>query len=150
MDIKLLNRKNLRPLLKLIDQRDNLQDALDKIHAQIDAVFHGSLASIVAPAKAKRGRKPGSKGPRKAKVAVKASTAKAKAPARRAPRGSLKKKILAELKAAGDKGISAKELSTKLKVPNQNIHVWFNSTGTKMKEIQKVGRGHWVLKSNPA
>lgn len=154
MDIKLLNRKNLRPLLKLIDQRDNLQEALDKIHAQIDAVFQGGIAGLVAPTKAKRGRKPGAKAPRKAKAVTKvdapAKAAKAGAPIRRAPRGSLKKKILAELQAAGAKGASAKDLSKKLKVPNQNIHVWFNSTGNKMKEIQKVGRGHWVLKGTPA
>lgn len=134
MDIKLLNRQNLRPLLKLLDKRDKLQEMLDKVHAQIEAAFHGAAAAPAA--KARRGRKPKTAAvPRVAKVGA----------GKRAPRGSIKKKILAELKAAGAAGASAKELAAKLKVPNQNIHVWFNSTGNKMKEIKKVGRGHWVL-----
>lgn len=173
MDIKLLNSQKLRPLLKLIDQRDTLQAALEKIHAQIEAAFLGSAPAVKAKrkarggakvAKAPRGRKATAKKaapkaakaekPVKAAKAVKApkapkapKAAKAVKAGGRSARGGMKTKILAALKSAGAKGVSAKELASALKVPNQNIHVWFNSTGSKIEAIEKIGRGQWALKA---
>lgn len=177
MDIKLLNSQKLRPLLKLIDQRDTLQAALEKIHAQIEAAFLGTAPAAKAGRKPRRGKAKVAKAPRgrkatakkaapkaakagkpvKAAKAVKAPKAAkpAKAPKAakavkaggRSARGGMKTKILAALKSAGSKGVSAKELASALKVPNQNIHVWFNSTGSKIEAIEKIGRGQWALKA---
>ena len=60
--------------------------------------------------------------------------------------GRLKARILAALKSAGDKGVAVKELSAKLGVKNQNVHVWFSSTGKKLGTIQRVGAGRYRLK----
>ncbi len=177
MDIKLLNSQKLRPLLKLIDKRDALQATLEKIHAQIEAAFAGSAPAPKAGRKPRRGKAKVAKAPRGRKAAVKKAApkagktakavkapkaAKAAKPAKapkaakavkaggRSARGGMKKKILAALKSAGSLGVSAKELASSLKVPNQNIHVWFNSTGSKIDGIVKAGRGHWVLKEAPA
>jgi predicted transcriptional regulator of viral defense system len=61
-------------------------------------------------------------------------------------RGALKARILAALRTAGDKGVAVKELSAKLGVKNQNVHVWFSSTGKKLGTIQRVGAGRYRLK----
>ncbi len=66
---------------------------------------------------------------------------------RRGKRGALKEKILTALKAAGDKGVAVKELSAKLGVKNQNVHVWFSSTGKKLGTIQRIGEGRYRLKA---
>jgi predicted transcriptional regulator of viral defense system len=39
-----------------------------------------------------------------------------------------------------------KELSSKLGVKNQNVHVWFSSTGKKLGTIQRIGAGRYRLK----
>jgi predicted transcriptional regulator of viral defense system len=61
-------------------------------------------------------------------------------------RGALKARILAALRAAGEKGVAVKDLSAKLGVKNQNVHVWFSSTGKKLGTIQRVGAGRYRLK----
>jgi predicted transcriptional regulator of viral defense system len=50
------------------------------------------------------------------------------------------------LRTAGDKGVAVKELSAKLGVKNQNVHVWFSSTGKKLGTIQRIGAGRYRLK----
>lgn len=59
-------------------------------------------------------------------------------------RGALKEFILKELQAAGKAGVAVKELSERLGVKNQNIHVWFSSTGKSL-GARKVGRGRYAL-----
>jgi len=49
--------------------------------------------------------------------------------------------ILEGLKAAGDAGISVKDLAAKLGLKRRGIHTWLNTTGKKMKEIQKPAKG---------
>ena len=61
-------------------------------------------------------------------------------------RGALKARILASLRTAGDKGVAVKDLSAKLGVKNQNVHVWFSSTGKKLGTIQRIGAGRYRLK----
>ena len=55
-------------------------------------------------------------------------------------RGALKDSILAELQKAGGAGLAIKDLSAALGVKGQNLHVWFSSTGRKVKGITKVVR----------
>jgi uncharacterized protein YjcR len=58
-------------------------------------------------------------------------------------RGMLKQEILSNLAQAGEKGMSVRELSTKLGMRSQNIHVWFSSTGKKVPGLQKIGEGRY-------
>jgi len=124
MDISKINSSVLRSLIKLIEKRDALVSSLAKVDAEIAKVY--SLQSA-----------PSSKGPKLVKV--KAS--------RRGRRGALKAKILAALRAAGDKGVAVKDLSKKLGVKNQNVHVWFSSTGKKLGNIHKISAGRYRIKA---
>jgi len=69
----------------------------------------------------------------------------AKAAKKRGKRGALKESVLAALKEAGKKGTSVKELSSKLGVKNQNLHVWFHTAGKTIKGLKRSGPGQWVL-----
>jgi hypothetical protein len=61
-------------------------------------------------------------------------------------RGELKQNILRALSSAGGKGLTIRQLSDKLKVPNANLYVWFNSTGKNVPGIRKIGVAHYRLK----
>ena len=58
-------------------------------------------------------------------------------------RGMLKQQILFNLSQAGEKGMTVRELSLKLGIPNQNIHVWFSSTGKRVSGLSKIGEAHY-------
>lgn len=125
MDITKINSGILRGWLKLIEKRDSLLKELQSLEKAIAKVGSGKIS-------APRGRRK--------KAGAKVSRRKS---GRR--RGALKAKILAALKAAGDKGVAVKDLSKKLAVKNQNIHVWFSSTGRKL-GIQRIAAGRYRLK----
>ncbi len=61
------------------------------------------------------------------------------------PRGGLKARIIRALRAAGDKGVTVKDLAGKLRKSYGNISVWFHTTGKAMKEIKKVAPGKFAL-----
>lgn len=164
MDTANINTATLRDLLKLTEKRDALLGELKKIEADISRTASGRTAvpaaSPAAP-KAKRKtrrRRKNAAAPKvaaaptapKAAKAVKAPEAKkaAKATTRKSSgkRGALKSRILSALSDAGAKGVTVKDLSKDLGVKSQNIHVWFSSTGKKLKEIQKLGPGAYRLK----
>jgi hypothetical protein len=42
------------------------------------------------------------------------------------------------------------DLSKKIGVKNANVHVWFSSTGKKLPEIKRVGKGHFKLAEKKA
>ena len=54
-------------------------------------------------------------------------------------------KILKLLKTAGAKGISTKEIASRLGMKVQNVHVWFSFKGRKLSALQKVGQARWTL-----
>lgn len=161
MDISKINTSHLLGLLKLTEKRDALVEELKKIESAIAGAF-GLGTPAAAPVK--RGRKKGAKAKTKTKVKVAAPTPasaaaaapaapkakrKAKASSRKSggKRGALKDKILSALREAGAKGVSVKDLSKSLGVKNQNLHVWFSSTGKNLGTIQKVGSGRYRLKA---
>lgn len=129
MAISQLSTSVLKNILKLTEQRESLLSEIAKIENQIEALYAGGAVS----AKATRSRG--------------AKTAKASGSKSSGRRGALKEAILAALKASGDKGISVKELSEKLGVKAQNVHVWFSSTGRKLGTIQKLSAGRYRLKA---
>ena len=64
---------------------------------------------------------------------------------RRAKRGALKEKILRALRAAGSKGATIQELSSKLRVRTANLYVWFNGTGRNVPGLKKIGAAKYRL-----
>lgn len=136
MDVSKINTTVLRNLLSLTKRRDAVLRELSKIESAIADAYAGGKAAVVAAVGGTTGKRRG----RPAKVAVEGGSAP------RGKRGALKGKILAALKESGDKGVSVKELSKQLKVKNQNVHVWFSSTGKKLGTIQKIGAGRYRLK----
>lgn len=125
MDISKLKTADLRSMVSLLGKRESLEKELSQINSKIETILGGGSVSS---------RKTGGK--RKATRTRKGKSGR---------RGALKESILAALKAAGPEGLGAKELSTSLNVPNQNIHVWFSSTGKKIPGLRKTEDKRWVL-----
>jgi hypothetical protein len=147
MDISKISTSVLESLIKLTKKREALLEELQSVEAELSAAYSGEkpAAKVGRPAKVKSVGRPAGK---KTKAAAPAAPA-AKVPALSKSlgrRGALKGKIIAALRAAGDKGIAVKDLSKKIGVKNQNVHVWFSSTGKKLGVIQKVGAGSYRLK----
>ena len=137
MDLSKINTSILESLIKLTKKRDVLLDELKKLDAAIASAYSGGKSEAGAVRRRKgKGRKRSAAAPAAARTAVPAS----------GRRGALKARILAALRTAGDKGVAVKELSAKLGVKNQNVHVWFSSTGKKLGTIQRVGAGRYRLK----
>lgn len=153
MDTAHINKTTLRNLLKLTEKRDALREELKKVESAIGSTLSGrtseSAETKAAPKtrrKKRRGRKTAAakastasaapKAPKATKTAKKTSTRKTGG-----KRGALKSRVLSALRKAGSSGISVKELSKKLGVKSQNIHVWFSSTGKNLSEVEKVSPG---------
>ena len=134
MNLTNINTGALRNLIKLTERKESLLAEIEKIENQLASLLTGKA---VRTSGKRRGR-PAKKG--KVAKAVKAGRS-----AKRAPRGTLKKKIFAALKAAGEAGLKVTDLSKKIGVKNANVHVWFSSTGKKLPEIKRVGKGHFKL-----
>lgn len=148
MDISSINTAKLKSLLKLTEVRDAIAAELQKVEEAIASVFSGSSAPAKTGPKPgkRRGRKPG----KKAAAVAAASDVKPAAPAKKAAkksgrRGAMKDQILSILKEAGAKGASVKDISSKLGVKTQNVHVWFSTTG-KTAGVKKVSPGVYRLK----
>ena len=60
------------------------------------------------------------------------------------PRGGLKGRIIRALRAAGDRGVTVKELAGRLEKSYGNISVWFHTTGKGVKEVKKVAPGKFA------
>ena len=125
MTLTNLNSSSLRSLIKLTERKEALVTAIAKIDAELSTLISGTPASATGSAP----------------VAKKSKGA----PAKRAKRGALKTKIFAALKAAGEAGLKVPELSKKIGVKSQNVHVWFSSTGKKLPEIKRIGKGQFKL-----
>ena len=132
MDLSKFNTSILESLIKLTKKRDILLDQLKKLDAAITSVYSGGKAE---PAIVRRRR---STGRRRSAPAAETKMVKDSEAQTAGRRGALKARILTALRAAGDKGVAVKELSAKLGVKNQNVHVWFSSTGKKLGTIQRV------------
>ena len=140
MNITNISSNALKNLIKLTKRKEGLLNEIQKIESQLASLITGKPARTTGkrrgrPAKAKKAGRP----------AKAAKATKARSSAKRAPRGQIKKKILAALKAAGDAGMKVTDLSKKIGVKNANVHVWFSSTGKKLPEIKRVGKGHFKL-----
>lgn len=135
MNLTNISSTALKNLIKLTQRKEGLVREIEKIEQQLASLITGKAVRATG----KRRGRPAKKG-----GAVK-KKAGARGTAKRAPRGAIKKKIIAALKAAGDAGMKVTDLSKKIGVKNANVHVWFSSTGSKLPEIKKVGKGHYKL-----
>lgn len=146
MDITQLNPSTLRKLAELAEKKTTLLEQIGKIDAELTSIASGksavSKASAPAPKTgAKRGRKPAAAKEAKPAKAPKA----AKAPKTSGKRVKLKEPILELLRQAGENGLAIKEIAGAVGVPNQNVSVWFSSTGKKLPGIKRGDDGRWRM-----
>ena len=140
MDLSKITTSTLEALVKLTKKRDTIVKELRRIEAAITGAYSGRK-SEPAPGRRRRGR-----GRRRSLPVATRARKLSGAQATGGRRGALKARILASLRTAGDKGVAVKDLSAKLGVKNQNVHVWFSSTGKKLGTIQRIGAGRYRLK----
>ncbi len=155
MDFTKINPEVVREFLKLSEARESLMQEVAGIDSQIAALSNGKLPrgrkAAAAPAdKApgkRRGRKPGSKNAPKTDSNDVAAAPKAKRGRKpgSGKRGAMKEQITALLGKAGPEGMAVKDISETLGVKNQNVHVWFSTTGKKVDGISKVGEARYAM-----
>ena len=58
--------------------------------------------------------------------------------------GALKDAVIGLVTAGGKAGVTVEEIAAKLGVKAPGIHVWFSTTGKKVKQIKKIGRGKYA------
>jgi hypothetical protein len=140
MDLSKITTSTLEALVKLTKKRDALLGDLRRIEATMASLYSGRKPEPSV------GRRRKGKGFRRAAPLTGVKATRISAAQAGGRRGALKARILTALRAAGDKGVAVKELSSKLGVKNQNVHVWFSSTGKKLGTIQRIGAGRYRLK----
>ena len=124
--------------------------------ANIHAWFHSTAKSIPSIVKVTGGhyRLEGKSAPAapSAKPAAKTTPApKTKAaPSKNkkgkgAKRGELSEKVLKSLEAAGEKGLTIKDLAAKTGAKYRNVAVWFVTTGKNFPKIKKIAPAHFKL-----
>lgn len=147
MSLSNLSTAGLEKLIALVKKREDLQAEIANIEQQLSAALGETTSAPVAKAPgAKRGRRKGStvKAAPVAKEAPKAAAAPAARSAKKGKRGALKEAVLAALSSAGPAGLGVKDLSNQLGVKNQNLHVWFSTTGKTVKGLKKTKAGTWA------
>ena len=131
----------LEQLLSLTKRKAALQAELEAIQRQIAAAFTGEKERPVVveieettPKAPRKTRKPRAKKPGKAPESSPASGE------------STKDRVIAVLQSAGKDGMSVADVAEKLGVKKNTLNVWFYTTGKKVKEIKKVGRGRFAAR----
>ncbi len=115
--------------------------------ANIHAWFHSTGKGIPGLTKISGGHyrlKEGAPSPAPAKTASKSKGLGSKKP-KGSKRGELSKNIIGALEAAGDKGLTIKELAEKIGAKYRNVSVWFVTTGKNYPKVKKVGAAHYKL-----
>jgi hypothetical protein len=62
-------------------------------------------------------------------------------------RGALAEKVLSELKKGGSKGVSVRDLASKIGANYRNIYIWFATTGKKNPKIKRIAPATYRLES---
>lgn len=117
-----------RELGDLVHKLGGLRDA---IVSETGSAFSAVTSTLTGGPRRRQRRSAKSPSPRKGR--------------RRATRGSLREKVLAELQSAGRGGVTVQELADKLGTKPVNIHSWIHSTGKGVAGLKKVGRGRYAL-----
>jgi hypothetical protein len=119
-----ISSANLRKMVKLSERKEALMSQIQELDRR--------MASLQQPTQEE------SEG-QSSRVKNFAHVAGNKRGKRRTQRGALKAKIVGALRAAGQRGLTIRELSEKLRVKPANLYVWFNGTGRKTKGVKKLG-----------
>lgn len=125
MNIALLTSADLKRLAELLEQKESLQAQLEKVTAALDQFESGKPVTSV------KGR-PGGK------------AAQPAGKTKRAARGAVKAAIMDLIQAAGESGVTVKDIAAKLGVSYNRVFTWFYNTGSKIKEIKKAGPGRYA------
>ena len=149
MSLNNITSAELRQLISIVERKERLQEELREIESKLSTHL-SPRPTTRATRTPRRTRK--SRAVRVNKQSLEVKTPKADGqqaesePGQR--RGALKESILAALQKEGKVGLAIKDLSTALGVKAQNLHVWFSSTGRKVKGITKVSAGRWAYEGN--
>ena len=149
MSLNNITSAELKQLISIVERKERVQEELREIESKLSK--HLSPEPATSTARTPRGtRKSRSVRVSKRPLEVKASKSKVQqAEAKSGQRhGALRDSILAALQKTDGAGISIKELSRTLGVKAQNLHVWFSSTGRKVKGVTKVSAGRWAYEGN--
>ena len=149
MSLNNITSAELKKLISIVERKECVQEELREIESKLST--HLSPEPATSTARTPRGtRKSRSVRVSKRPLEVKASKSKVQqAESKSGQRhGALRDSILAALQKADGAGIPIKELSRTLGVKAQNLHVWFSSTGRKVKGVTKVSAGCWAYAGN--
>ena len=117
MDITQIKSAVLKQIAAKLEKREQLVAQLEALDQEIAALQSG-------------GKEPSKK--------IKATKLTA---GKRNKRGAVKDMIIAELKAAGEKGITVADMAKKMNRDGKSLHAWFNNVGKKIPNIKRIGRG---------
>ena len=149
MSLNNITSAELKQLIPIVERKEHVQEELREIESKLST--HLSPEPATPTARTPRGtRKSRSVRVSKRPLEVKASKSKVQQAESKSGRrhGALRDSILAALQKADGAGIPIKELSRTLGVKAQNLHVWFSSTGRKVKGVTKVSAGRWAYEGN--
>ena len=137
MNLTTLTSRDLSRIQKLIERKESLTQQIAEINSELEAMESG--ASQPARLVTHTNGATAAPSARKSSKAVTIKKRKGKT-----VRGQLKEIITSELKSAGNKGMRVKDLAAKLGTSYGNVTAFFQSTGKKIKEIKKIGRGQFA------
>ena len=148
MSLNNITSAELRQLISIVERKERVQKELREIESKL-STYVSPEPAIPSTGTPRRMRKASAARPSNP-LEVKAPKPKVKQADSKTGqrRGALKESILAALQKAGKVGLAIKELSTALGVKAQNLHVWFSSTGRKVKGVTKVSAGRWAYEGN--
>jgi hypothetical protein len=119
-----LTSADVQQMARLLKRRAPLEAEVARINAELEN-FQPDASP--APAKGSPAPRPGWQG--KPELSA---------------RGALKAAIIKLLQDAGESGLTVKGIAAKFKMQPRNVHVWFSSTGKKVKEIKKIAPARYA------
>jgi len=127
MNLIKLSSTDLRQVLRLLEQRDELLQQVAQVERQLTALEGGQSVPVAAA---------------KAPALKAAKLAAGKAGQRR----KMKPEVIALLKSAGTVGLTVTEIAQRMGLDVNRVFTWFYATGSKNKAIKKVGNAQyrWV------
>ena len=129
MNLAQVTSADLKRIAKLLEQKESLQAQITKIDTALSQ-FEVGQPGATAKVQAAKG------------TGAKASRSGTKA--KRAARGAVKAAIMDLIQAAGESGVTVKDIAAKLGVSYNRVFTWFYNTGSKIKEIKKAGPGRYA------
>jgi hypothetical protein len=151
MSLNNITSSELRKLISIVERKESVQEELAEIESKLSAYLSPEPPSPATrgPRRTRKSRALEVKAPKpKVRQTESKSASLSRGPKPGQRPGALKDSILAALQKAGDEGLAVKDLAAALGVKSQNIHVWFSSTGRKVKGVTKVGAGRWKYNGN--